>query len=481
MSLFSALSATANSLTAFESALTVTQNNINNSSTPGYAAEQPTFESLAFVPGTGQTGGVQAGTPTSTRDLYAEQNVQSNSSQLGQSQQQVESLTSLQNLFDITGQTGIPNALSKIYTAFSNWASSPNSTSNQQAVLSGANTVASAFQQTAAQVSQVASATDSSLSAELSQANALAARLSSYNAQIEAGDGNDPALQAKIYDTLQQLSQLANISTVGADNGTITVLLGSGQTPLVSGASANVLNLSLFVPQPPPPVNPNGPPTAHVIDSNGTDVTSELTGGKLGGLLNVRNSVLPSLQGDGNTTGSLNQLAKAFADRVNGLLTSGIVSAGPPVVNGSALFTYNANTATSTAASLQVNPAITTAQLAANDGTTSNGVALSLAGLSNSSAPADQIHGQNFSAYFGTIAAGIGAQLSNAMDAQSQAQDNLTQAESVRQQISGVDLNQQATQILQFQQAYEAASKVISVIDDMTQAAINMVGTSQIV
>lgn len=480
MSLFSALTATANSLSAFESALTVVQNNINNSSTPGYAAQSPTFEALPFDQSTGQGGGVDAGQPTDMRSIFAEQSVQSSASLLGLSRQQLQSLSAIQSLFDITGNTGIPNALSSLYSAFSTWASAPGDATHQQAVLSAAATIASAFRQTAGQISQAASTNASSLSSQISQVNALAARLSSYNAAIEAGQ-DGPSLRAQIYDTLQQLSQLANITTTGASNGTITVLLGNGQTSLVSGASANVLNLSLFVPQPPPPVNPGGPASAKIVDSSGHNVTSEITSGSIAGLLSVQNSALPALQGDANTQGSLNNLAKTFADRVNSLLTSGIVSAGPPAVTGSPLFSYDATNATNTAASLKVNPGITGAGLAASDGTRSNGVALTLAGLENSSNPLDQINGQSYSAFFGSIAGSVGTQVANAQSGESQAKDALTQAETVRREISGVDLNAQATQILQFQQAYNAAAKMISVIDDMTQTAIGLIKASQIV
>ncbi len=87
------------------------------------------------------------------------------------------------------------------------------------------------------------------------------------------------------------------------------------------------------------PSIPNATPDARILDSNGQDITSHISQGSLGGLLNVRNTVLPSLQGNGQQQGALNQLAQQVADRVNSILTSAQTAGGQP---GTPLFTYSA-------------------------------------------------------------------------------------------------------------------------------------------
>src|ERR1700712_1223279 len=103
MSLFSALTSTANSLAAYEKALTVTQNNVENSSTAGYVKQTATFQSLPFSDS--EAGGVVAGDVLSSRDEYAEQNVRTANSQFGYYEQQVDSLTTLQSQFDVSGNS----------------------------------------------------------------------------------------------------------------------------------------------------------------------------------------------------------------------------------------------------------------------------------------------------------------------------------------------------------------------------------------
>ena len=93
------------------------------------------------------------------------------------------------------------------------------------------------------------------------------------------------------------------------------------------------------------------------------------------GLLNVRNTLLPSLQGDGQQQGALNILAQQVADRVNQILTSGTTTSGAP---GTALFTYSSPSPVDVAATLAVNPAITASGLAPRNASGANAAALQL-------------------------------------------------------------------------------------------------------
>src|SRR5208283_5339534 len=104
---------------------------------------------------------------------------------------------------------------------------------------------------------------------------------------------------------------------------------------------------------------PNALPTAQVLDSSGTDITGEITSGKLGGQLDVRNRVLGSIMGNSQERGSLNTLAQTLADTVNGILETGTVSTAAGAASGTALFTYDTTNPTNVAASIAVNPNIT--------------------------------------------------------------------------------------------------------------------------
>jgi flagellar hook-associated protein 1 len=541
MSLFSALTSTANSLAAFEQALTVTQNNVENASTPGYVKQTATFTSLPFSGD--EAGGVMAGEMLSSRNEYAESNVRTANSQFGYSEQQVDSLTTLQNQFDVSGKSGVPAALSSFYTAASSWSNSPNDATAKQNVLAQAQAVATAFSTAQTNLTQTTAQTDTQIDGLVSQINSYSQQISQYNAQLSTGHQADPSLDASIHSALENLSEITNGTVLKQKDGSYEVLLDGGQSALVAGTNAYPLSVSQGV----------------VRDSTGRDATTQITGGKLGAALDFRNNLLPSLAGNATEPGSLNLLAKGFADRVNTLLTSGNTSipsqgtalfaydvpnvagslrvvgsatqlattqpaavTGTPVTNtvnttygitlnasaGASLASVAADITTKLAAlgstatarvnsneSLQIvsgtNSSTASVQVLAGSangalglalGTgnsyVSNGVTVSLASLSNPTTTADELNGQSFTAYFGSIAATVGTQLSQATSNKTTGQDLLTQAQTLRQNSSGIDLNEEATNVLMYQRSYEAASKLMTVIDQMVQTIVNLIQPS---
>src|SRR6478609_1093309 len=124
--LLNSLLSSASALGAYDQVLQVTQNNVANASTPGFVKHRQTLLAMPFDPATGLTGGVRAGEVQSARGAYADQSVRHQLELLGEAEQQVESLTSLQSVFDISGGSGIPRALNGLYQSLSAWAQSPN-------------------------------------------------------------------------------------------------------------------------------------------------------------------------------------------------------------------------------------------------------------------------------------------------------------------------------------------------------------------
>ncbi len=477
--LFSSLSTSSGALAAYERALDVSQNNVSNASTSGYAAQNVDFQALSFDPGSGRSGGITAHI-SSARDAYADESVRREVSKQGTADQLSTSLTGLQNEFDITGQTGVSAGLSKLLNSFSALSVSSNNQSARQDVISGATAVVESFQQLASSLSTQSSTAESQIQSNVAQINSIAAQIQGYNAERIQSGVSDAGVDAQLSAALERLSNIANISASTAKDGTTTVLLG-GQTPLVIGSQTFSIK-SAYAPASsnPPDANPSAAPAIQIQDAQGRNVTAQVTQGTLAGVLQVRNVILPSIQGDRSQQGSLNQLAQGFADRVNGLLTSGNISDGPPVQPGVALFTYNAASPTAIAQSLAVNPAISASTIATIDPgppESSNGIATKLANIASGTNAADQISGVAFAAFFGQIAAGLGSQLSDAQSNSDLQQQTVTQARSLQSQLSGVSLDTEAVRLVQYQKAYDATAKLINVLDQVTQSALSIITT----
>jgi flagellar hook-associated protein 1 FlgK len=214
-----------------------------------------------------------------------------------------------------------------------------------------------------------------------------------------------------------------------------------------------------------------------VYGSDGTDITGKSTGGQLGALLDVRNQTLASFIGEAHQPGDLNRMAKQFADRVNQILTSGNISDGPPPVAGIPLFTYDATNDAGVAQTLAIDPMVTTDQLATIDPGppyVSNGAPLALSQMATPLQDTDKMDGVSFNQFYGQLAGRVGTTLNNATNAEQVQQGLLAQAKDLRQQYSGVSLDEEATILIQFQRAYQANSRFITVLDQLTQATIDI-------
>jgi len=95
--------------------------------------------------------------------------------------------------------------------------------------------------------------------------------------------------------------------------------------------------------------------------------------------------------------------------------------------------------------------------------------------LGESTAAGDTIGGQSILNFLNGQTQIIGHQVANATSGQTVAQQSLTQAQAVRTQVSGVSLNDEAINVMELQRGYQAISKMITVIDGLTETLINMV------
>ena len=190
----------------------------------------------------------------------------------------------------------------------------------------------------------------------------------------------------------------------------------------------------------------------------------------MGALLETQNGTIAQLLGGNGRTGSLNTLAAGFAALVNNALSSGTNAAGGA---GVPIFTYNA--AKPARRTLALDPAVTAGQLGLASGNRSPMAwPINWRRLPGSTAAADQIGGQSAEALFGSIAASVGQQLSDANTASTADQTALTTAQTNRQQQSGVSLDQEAVNITDYERAYQASAQVVSILSQLTEDAINI-------
>jgi flagellar hook-associated protein 1 FlgK len=470
--LLSSLISSAGALRVFDRGLSVAQNNVGNANTPGYVKQSLQPQAMAFDPARGLAGGVMPGEVRTSRNGHAEEYVRRHTELAGFAGQNVASLTAIENVLGISTENGIPAALNSLFQAFSAWSQDPNSPNMRQQVISRGDAVASAFRAAAAELTALRQQTDMNLRSTADQINALGGRLENYNRLRMQGGRSDAGLDAKVHAALEELSELVNFSALYQDDGTVTVLLG-GQSLLVDGEHAYEVALEFGMPSEPPPAYPEGGNSARMLNSDGWDVTRTLSGGKLGALLNVRNEVVPSLLGDGHNVGELNHLAATLASEVNSIMASGWVRNEEP--GATALFSMDPDNPAAAARSLALDSGATADNLPAiGQGAppVSNGTALRLAGLGRAVNAA--LGNRTLVEYYGMIAARVGSEVRQASEARDQQLGFIAHARAVRDEISGVSLDEEAILMLQWQRAYQATARMITTLSELTEETINM-------
>jgi flagellar hook-associated protein 1 FlgK len=450
-SLSTSLLNAANSMSVYDRVFNVIENNITNANTPGYAKQDQALVAQPFDPSQGLSGGILAGPLVSSRSEYLEHAVRSQTELLGNAEQRATDLTQIEPLFDLTSTSGIAGALNNFFDSFSQLSVDPNSAVHRQAVINQAGALAQSINASAQGITQVSTNIAGQTSDVAGQINRIAAQVTQINQRIRSNSqaAQDAGLDAQMHAALENLSELTDYAVLRTSDGAYNVYIG-GQTPLVLGGDQYKISVDTTSQQ------------TRILDSQGNDITSQISRGRLGALIQEKNATIPGYLAE------LNTLAASLADTVNTQLFQGVDQNGSvPAVN---LFNYNlASDAASTLAVANITPDQIAAAAAGAPG--GNGNAIALARL----ATAPAINGFTFTEFYGNLGGRVGNGVAGAKQDQTQFQDQVTQAQAQRGAQSGVSLNQEATRLIQFQQAYQAAGKLVSVLDSLTQTAIDMV------
>jgi flagellar hook-associated protein 1 FlgK len=437
-------------LGADQGALDATANNIANQNTPGYTREVAVLsEAAPTVEGNITYGnGVVLQQIQSVRDQVLQIQISDQNQQQGSAQAQYSAMQQVQGLFS-NPTTGIGADTTTLFNSISQLSTDPASIPDRQAVLTAAQTVASDFNSTERNLDSIQSGLNQSVTQTVNQINTLTQQIAQLNVKVGQMQqlGQDPGnLGDQETQLIQQLSQLTNVNQIQTENG-LTLTTGNG-TPLVVGGQSFALQTT------------NGPAGMTDISSQGQDITSFLQGGQLGGTLQVRDTVIPGL------LSQIDTLASQFSTSMNAAQASGYDLNGNV---GQALFSDTSGAGA--ASNLKV--AITDPGLiaASSDGTQgSNGNVANLLAVQTQALPSGETPVDayaNLVSQTGNLASQANAEVSASTASLNQLNDQLGS-------VSGVNLDEETTNLMNYQRAYEAAARVVTTVDELTQSVLDM-------
>lgn len=445
-------------LRASQLGLTVAGQNIANVSTAGYARQSVQL-SASPATGTGLVGsGVTVDGVRAFRDRFAEIRLQSETATSGRLTARRDALAPVDSAFaDANQPGGLQHALNGFFNSFRDLEAHPDSLSLRATAVATGQQLAATFGATRQRLADMRHETNAAIADSAAQAGALAQRVAELNGRIasaEAQGASASELRDQRGEAVKQLAELTGARATEAADGRLTVTLADGR-PLVVGDRASALEC---VPTPPEGLNTlmlEGQPAA-------------IGDGRLRGLAEA-------LTETGGIITSLDELAASIADRVNTLHTSGTGSDGSPGLNFFASPAGGVTTAAnlSVSAALVADPRLVVASPVA--GSTSAGtVAGQIANLLTDGASQAGGRTGSFSSLLASVVTDAGAGVRAADDALQTQQLILAQAQAQRDSVSGVSLDEEAINLLQYQKAYEAAAKFLRIADEMTQTILSL-------
>lgn len=462
-------------LTANQLALNVVSNNTSNINTPGYSRQNVDFqETDPYTPPDfahskpGELGtGVSVAGINRIRDQFVDKRVWAANSQSGAITNLRDTLIRVENAYNEPGDSGLGQQITNLYNGFSDLSANPESGAIRSTVRNKAETLVNSFHAISTTLSEITPEINSKINVTVDAVNRIAGQIATLNKAISlsVATGDTPNdLLDKRGQLLDNLSAYVDVQVTdqkdaqtGKVNGKVSVNVGGYS--LVQDDTANPLPKTVIT------INNTLGLTTPAGD------TIPLRSGELYGLVKAT-TLLKGYQADLDTlaynvvtaTNQRHQLGYGLDGTTNnaffGPLTTSQGAAASITLDSGVEADLNKIAAAS--APTPPNP------FAPGNGDNARALA---------SLTSEQVIG-NFSlnSYYNARVAAVGADSQTFQQEADNQAKVLTQLRNQQSSVSGVNLDEELTKMLQYQRAYQAAARVINTADAFLDTIINQLG-----
>jgi flagellar hook-associated protein 1 FlgK len=465
--LFATLSQSAQSLHAQSLGIEVAGRNLANVNNVDYARQRVVFghRGTVLMPQGAQSLGIEAKSIQQIRDALIDQQVSrelaSKASLSAENDVYAKTQSALGESIDRTQSTtspaaGMSGVVSDFFNAFKAFAASPTDVGQRQHLIELAEILADRFNSTAARLAQVQSDVGTNIVADVDTVNNLLTTVASLNGQIGGFEINAPGTAVDQRDQRQAaIDKLAGL--IGAETAINATQAGQLDVFVrdASGTAITLVSLATVS----NPVNYIG--TGLTAGTAGTPIA--LASGSINGFFTARDGAVQTLRDN------LNTYAGQIGSAVN-------VAYNPTNTSGADFFSFTPGAAAST---LSLATGLTPVTLKSSNGAAGdNTLASAVAALSArvfSTTSGDSIDG-TFSQYYAGVVSDFGRTVAGTTN-RLEDQSNITKlVNQQRQSLSGVSMDEEMADLLKYQHAFEASSKVISIIDGLLDIVVNRLG-----
>ncbi|MGE0763552.1 MAG: flagellar hook-associated protein FlgK [Bdellovibrionales bacterium] len=459
------------SLMNSQTGLQTVAHNIANRTTDGYSRQTVQFktnEPVGF--GKNRIGmGARPGEISRTNNTYVEKQLEKEGNQMGFLEGRADMLGRVEQVYNEQANKGLNQYMSDLFNAFREMSNNPESLASRTLVKESADFLAKDFKRVSTQLDEIQSDIDYRVTTKIEEVNQTTKEIAQLNEKIQVvemagGRANDERDRRDLL--LKKLGEAINIRYAEGKDGSISVTAGNTAL-LVSGFSQRNLEVMAT------PMGANKREGRVEIFYKSTDtstpvnVTKQLVGGHVGGLLDVRDNVINGLHD------RMDELAYSFATQVNEAHFEGYNRYGR---SGVILFELPTGL-DGAAANIQVNRDIKedVGQIAAAGAPNSPGdnrIANVLSALQYK-----QVMEENtatLDAYYGSVVGQIGVEAQRANSAQTSQKDIYAQLRNIRESISGVSLDEETTKMIEYQKSFDASARLIRTADEMMDTVLNL-------
>jgi len=465
--LLNTLSIANSGIQAAQVGIDLTGSNLANVSNPSYARRRIVLESRRIAEGL--PGGVSIRTVESVRDNLLDSQVirekaatshlearqgafQLAQGFLGQTIDQQSSAGNLAQAAIGAGQYHLAYGLSQFFGAIQRAAVNPNSMADRQILALNASQLSDRFRQVDSQLRRIGVDMDKDIKEEVAKANDLLKQISEVSRELSVVKNTRPDSVASLQDQLQmrleELGDITSFESVTDESNQIQITVGG-----VALISANRLTGSLTATG-----NP-GQLEVSVVGQDGS--TAPVGTGKIRGWIEARDGGIQTLIDQNDL------LARTLMSEVNRLHASGT---GLDGAGGRDLFVGTG------AGDIRVNADLTSdprkIQLSGTGSPGDNSIAVAIGRLQET--PLDDLSGQTFAGFYNQTVAAIGQQLSGTNSQLRDQEVIVGLLRSQRQGISGVNLDEEMSNLLVMQRAFQASARLVSTVDTLMETVIRL-------
>ena len=456
MSISSLLNVAGSALLSQQTAINVTGANIANVNTAGYSRQQAVLSAVGSVDAASGYSrlGVEVTGIQRAYDQFLADRIMVQQQNLGYAEARKNALEGVQVIFnDSSGALG--NAMNGFWNAWNDLSLNPDGQLERENLLAASERLVVSFHEAASSLVSARDEAEARISDAVGSVNGILSGIAQLNGQITAADVQNLSVNPlrDQRDTLiSELAGYMDVSWFENADGSLNVYMGSGQT-LVEGTVSRQLSLQS---------DPANGFYSNIVlsGSSGTVVTSGISSGRIGALLEIRDSVIPEY------LDRLNTLAATLADAVNTQHRAGFDANGNA---GENFFNPAAD-----AAALAVNAAIAADidMIAASStaGGSDGENARVVAAIHEDALIHGATLGDSYAAMIGQIALDMNS-AGSAADRQNLVMDQLI---TMRDTVSGVSLDEEMIRLMKFQLGYNAAARLTQTVNELLDVLMNL-------